>query len=332
MQGGFYFMGLPEEKATLQNSFADWLAVADGSAFECKADSYHITVIRVRKNEDFDYLYCQRQYHGAGIEREDKFDYAGIYCKRDGLAYDSQYDIRGLIDGEARSKEALRDTLKRAVRVAVESAIGNDRRNLRVTELSTEKECDSHVYFQKYTAPGNARAAYLSGEYEDGDAYAFTFQCDYSPDNWTEDSLLVYILDPAQYVAAETAAYIDANQEDMLAAFLRADIVAAEYAAILENPLNPVHRVKRIMRAVGASSAKTVNVTICKDDIDFTFKAEAAQFRRDCVSHYSDWDIVSADRREFERRFGRGAHYEPEDILRIEYARSVLYQAEEVIV
>jgi hypothetical protein len=84
------------------------------------------------------------------------------------------------------------------------------------------------------------------------------------------------------------------------------------------------------MGAMNASSAKTVNVTICKNDIDFTFKAEADQFRRDCESHYSDWNIVAADRREFERRFGRNAHYGPEDILRIEYARSVLYQAEEV--
>lgn len=323
-------MGLSEEKSTFSSMFTDWLTVADGSAFECKADSYHTTVIRVRKNEDFDYLYCQRQYHGAGIERGDKFDYAGIYCKRDGLAYDSQYDLRGLTDTESRSKEALREELKQAVRRSVEAAVGNDRRNLRVNELSAERERDSHAYFQKYTAPGNAREAYLSGEYEDGDAFVFTFKCDYSPDNWTEDSLLAYILNPAQYAVTEAAAYMDANQEDMLAAFLRADIVAAEYAAILENPLNPVHRVRRIMRAVGASSAKTVNVTICKDDIGITFKAEAAQFRRDCTDHYSDWNITAADRREFEQRFGRNARYGPEDILRIEYARSVLYQAEEV--
>jgi hypothetical protein len=82
---GFGFMDLPEEKTALQNSFADWLAGTDGGAFECKADGYHFTVIRVRKNEDFDYLYCQRQYHRAGIERGDGFDYAGIYCLRDGL-------------------------------------------------------------------------------------------------------------------------------------------------------------------------------------------------------------------------------------------------------
>jgi hypothetical protein len=337
IQGGFYFMGLSEEKTAMQGRFSDWLAegrlpdVADGGAFECTAGSYHITVIRVRKNRDFDYLYCQRQYHGAGIERGDKFDYAGIYCKRDGLFYDGQYDVRELSDN-GRSAEVLREELKQAVRRAVEADVGNDRNNLRVTELSDERERENMTYFQKHTAPGSARAAYLSGEYEDGGDFAFTFRCHYNPDNWTEESLLAYILDPAQYAAAEATVEADSHQEDMLSDFLRADMVAAEYAVILENPLNPVHRVKRIMAAVGATSAKTVNVTICKDDVEFTVKAEAGQFRRDCGSNYSDWHIVAADRREFERRFGNHAHYGPEDILRIEYARSVLYHAQEVTV
>ena len=323
-------MGLPEEKAVLQGRFADWLAGADTRAFTCQTDSYHVTVIRVRKSEDFDYLYCQRHYNGNGIEREDKFGYVGIYCKRDGLVYDGQYDIRALTDTESRGTETLRAELKRAVREKVEAAIGNDRRNLRIAELSTERERNGLAEFQRYTAPGKARAAYLSGEYDDGDGYVFTFRCQYAPGNWTEDSLLAYILDPAGYAAAEAAAYIADHQEDMLSDFLQADMIAAAYAVIMSNPLNPVHRVKQIMKAVSATSAKTVNVTICKDDIDFTFKAEASQFRSDCTSHYSDWNIVAADRKEFERIYGRSARYGPEDILRIEYARAVIYEAKEV--
>jgi len=105
-------------------------------------------------------------------------------------------------------------------------------------------------------------------------------------------------------------------------------MVAMAYVAIMDDPSNPIRKVKRIIRALSASSAKTVTVTIRKDGKDFTFKTEAGQFRSDCVSYYSDWNIVAADRREFERVFGRGAHYRPEDILRIEYARSVLYESE----
>ena len=318
-------MATPEEKTALQESFSDWLAGTDSGAFE----SYRITVIRVRKNEDFDYLYCQRQYHSTGIERGDKFEYAGLYCRRDGQVYDSRYDIRELSDETVRSTEALRETLKQAVRRTVEAAIGNDRANLRTPVVQDKRALEQLAHFQKYTAPGEARKAYLSGEHEDDD-FTFTFQCDYTPDNWTEDSLLAYILDPAEYTAAEVVAYMANHQENMLSDFLRADMIAAEYTAILENPLNPIHRVKRIMAAVEASSAKTVTVTVCINDVEFTFKAEARQFCWDCTDHYSDWHIVAANRREFERLFGRNARYGPEDILRIEYARKVIYQAEEV--
>ena len=142
----------PEEKTVLQSRFADWLTGTGSDAFDCNADGYHITLIRVRKNEDFDYLYCQRQYRGGGIERGDKFEYAGIYCKRDGLVYDSQYDIRLLSDDYSRSPSTLLEALKRAVCQTVEDAVGNDRSNLHITELSTERKLEEIAYFKKYTA------------------------------------------------------------------------------------------------------------------------------------------------------------------------------------
>jgi hypothetical protein len=179
--------------------------------------------------------------------------------------------------------------------------------------------------YKKYHAGSEARKAYLNGDYDEDGGFGITFRCDYSPERPTEESLLTYILDPQEYVRAEAEAYIDSHQEDILSDFLANDMVLVEYAEIINNPLNPVHCVKRIMRAVSASSAKTVNVTISKDGVEFTFKAEANQFRSDCISNYSNWNIAAADRREFETRFGRHAHYEPNDIVRIEYARSVLY-------
>jgi len=324
-------MSTPEEKTVLCGRFAEWLAEVDGDDFQCVAGGYHLTMIRVRKNADFDYLYFQRRYQGAAIERGNEFKYAGIYCKRDMRVYDGQYEIRSLEaepNGfETRSEAALLKTVKTDVCCAVEAAIGDDRANLHMTEITDARRLDQLADYSKYSAMETARKHYLSNAH---DAYVFTYQCQYKPRSWTEDSFLTYILYPAGYVAAEAAAYIDGNQEDMLAAFIEGDMIAAEYAALLANPLNPIQRVKRIMAALNASSAKTVTVTLCKNDIDFTFKAEADQFRRDCISTYSDWRIAAADRGEYARRFGRGIGYGPEDILRIEYARSVLYQAKEV--
>jgi len=155
-----------------------------------------------------------------------------------------------------------------------------------------------------------------------------TYRCPYTPPQWTEDSLLEYILDPASFTSREAAGYIDNNQDTMLYTFLQNSAIAAEYTALMENPRHQAHRVKRIMEAMSASPAKTVRVTICKDDVEFTFKAEATEFRRDCDRHYWTHYIAAADRREYERLFGH-SDYGPEDILRIEYGRTVIYEAQE---
>ena len=307
--------------------FKLWLAVNDGSVYETIADNYHVMVFKVKKSADFDYIYVQRLYNCKNIERGGKFEYSGIYNKRDNLLYDSD-DLWGLVEPHDRNKNGLKQALKQSVCDMVEAAINNDRGNLTITELTDERELRDLEYAQKYDAANKARAAYLSGEYDEN-GYDFKFKCQYSPAEWTEDSLLDYIRDPHKYAAAETKAYIKNNQESMLANFLKADLIAAEYAKILDNPQNPVHCVKRIISAVKDSSAKTVTVTIRKGDIDFTFKAEAKEFHRDCVNSYSTYNIAAADRREFERIFGRNANYTPDEIVKIEHARKVLYQAEE---
>ena len=47
-------------------------------------------------DENFDYLFNQRHYREYAIERDSAFKFAGIYCKKDGLLYDVQYDIQKL--------------------------------------------------------------------------------------------------------------------------------------------------------------------------------------------------------------------------------------------
>ena len=80
------------------------------------------------------------------------------------------------------------------------------------------------------------------------------------------------------------------------------------------------------MAAMETTPAKTVNVTIFKDGVEFTFKTGTDSLRRDCQSYYSTWYMTAADRREFERIYGRSADYYPQETQRITYARSVLYQ------
>ena len=325
---GAELVTLDMDFATLPERFAVWLATLETEPFAFREGGYHCTLLRVPKSPGFEYLYSQRHYHGSAIQRGENFEYAGIYCTGDGHLYDGQHDIRaleealeGLVRGGARP---MLKSLKAGVRAAVEATLGNDREKLRVKELASEKDIEDLGFFVRCSAASRARDLYISG------ADGVTYRCPYTPEYWTEASLLDYILDPEGFAASEAAAYIDGNQEAILYAFMQNSAVAAEYAALVGNPRHPAHRAKRIMEAMSATTAKTVRVTICKDDVDFTFKTEADGFRRDCVNRYWTHKIQAADRREFERLFGHSADYSPEDILRIEYGRTVLYEAQEV--
>jgi hypothetical protein len=310
----------------VQEQFRAWLAKPNGDAFTFQDNNDHYTLIRVRKNDGFDYLYSLGTYKRGGIERSEKFEYAGIYCRRDGMVYDDQYSIRPLRHEELMrgGAAAMLRRLEADVRQAVEAAIGNDRSNLRITELVTQGSKDRLENHMKYGAASEARELFLHDE----GGGAFTYRCPYDPPHWTEDSLLEYILGPEGYTAREAAAYIDGHQDNILYGFLANDATAAEYRAIAENPRHKAHLVKRIMQAVGAATAKTVRVTIRRGGVEFAFKTGADEFRRDCGNYYWSHNIAAADRREFERLFGRG-DYGPEDILRIEYGRKVVYEAED---
>ena len=193
----------------IQEQFRAWLAKPNGDAFTFQDNNDHYTLIRVRKNAGFDYLYSLGTYKRGGIERSGNFEYAGIYSRRDGLVYDDQYSIRPLRHEELTrgGAAAMLQRLEADVRQAVETAIGNDRSSLRITELVTQESKDRLENHIEYSAASEARDLFL---HDEGDE-AFAYRCPYDPPRWTEDSLLEYILDPESYTAREAAAYIDSH-------------------------------------------------------------------------------------------------------------------------
>lgn len=310
----------------MSEQFFDWLASGDPSLCHLHTSGTSYLLLRLAKSPDFDYLFCERRYRDNGLTRDSSFKYAGIYCKRDGLLYDAQYDLKSL-DHELgtmadKSAGVLSEQLKAVVRQRVETAVGNDRCNLHISELTESRLLNSLDYARQHGAKDEARKRYLDTVEFEPPAY----RCFYDPDHWTEDSLLDYILDPEGYADKEAAAYLAGHQEDILYSFLHDDLVLVEYRAIWADPSNPVHYIKKISEAMRTTEAKTVNVTICKEGIEFTFKTEAHALRGDCGRHYNSWNIVSADRREFEQLFGRSAEYYPEEVVRITYSRAILYE------
>ena len=65
---------------------------------------------------------------------------------------------------------------------------------------------------------------------------------------------------------------------------------------------------------------------IQKNGVELTFKTSAESLKG-LKSQYSTWYIAPSDRLQFRHLFGAGSDYSAEDIIRIAYGRSTLYEA-----
>jgi len=314
----------------LHQQFKAWLKGPGAGTFTFQKHEMNYVVIKAQKNADFDYLYTQHNYRCSSIKYRDKFEYAGIYCRRDGLLYDVQYHLRTL--GEPLEGIMSLDAKLLLARMigevcdAVVAAIGNDRSKLRVKKLTQIQDLNALEHVKEYGAAKTARDLFLSGV----DGSAPHYCCSYTSLGWSEDSLLEYILKPEGYVSRTATAYIAEDQDAILLAFLKNDEVAKEYVALAGNPQNPIHTIRKIMWAMRTTEAKTVRVVIRKDGKEFSFKTDANDMRRDCGFHYDIYHIIGADKGKFEDLFGQHSHYDPSDILRIVYGRTTIYEAEGV--
>lgn len=282
--------------------------------------------IKIPRCEDFDYLYGQNHYYKTNsLIRQNNLSYLGMYCHLDGLIYDSNgFFYKSIPQLEAKKEiSVMQCEAENSVREKVEKWLDNDRTRLEVKELSTEKAITALDYYKKHYAANNARKLFMNG----ADNSVVPFCCEYTLKIWDEDDLLDYIRDPNSYIDAAAQKYINEHQENMLLQILKNDNVSSQLQRLLDDSENVVHRIRAISDAVRKSNAKTVNVTINKDDTEFTFKIEAKQLVGD-HNFYGTWCIPAADRRQFENLFGRSADVLPEDIIKITYNRSVLYECE----
>lgn len=310
----------------MQNELMQWLASDLPEPVKCfQKQRECFAILRVYIAPAFDYLYEQSHYHGEAIQRGEAFEYAGIYCRKDGKLYDAQYVLCDLLpeckdDLRTRGRVHLAEQLQADVRARVCTMVGNDRRNLTVTALSKEKALELEA-FRRRQALDRATRYYLSGRsIEDA-----VFQCSYMPERWSDQNLLRYILAPDDYTQQEATAYFETHQEQILLELLEYDAILAAWRTILDDPQHRLHIVRRIRDAVSQSGAKRVWVTIHKDGKELTFQTDAHTLCTDCSNSYNRWDILPQDRRRFEETFGRYAEYGPEEVTCITYAKKTLY-------
>lgn len=310
----------------MNDIFIKWLSSGNTNPCYIEKDWYTLIIIRLEKSKNFDYLFCQKNYNHMSISNN-IFEYVGIYYKQDNSLYDVQYELRDIVEDfksiETKSKNSLLKQLEETVRYKVENLVNNDRNNLQITELKNSHFIEVFNY-TKYSAERDAREFYFNNK-------PIIFQCSYVAKFEEKELLFEYILDPENYAQKEAETYIFNNQENILCSLLCNDIIRKEYETISKDTKNPIHTIKKIKNVMENTSAKTVNVTILKNDIEFTFKTEVTPLLGICQYNlYETHYIVSKDRHRFEQAFGSNVNYKPQEIIRITYKKNILYEAKKV--
>lgn len=287
-------------------------------------------LVKIPYEKDFDLLFYSRTWHEKNIKLDEKLESAGLYYRKDGCIYKPSYSLNCCLEdsvmiAENSGKIAFSKKFTELVKAKVEEIIDNKRSNLTINELTDSYLLNQMQYYSEHGAAREAKKAFFKGN----DVSDIVYKCPYSTDFMSDNEYIQFILDKEPLVEETAKAYIEEHQENILAQFYNNALLKKELQSIYDDPGHILHRVKAIIGAVKESGAKTVNITINKDNKDFTFKYEADTLKYDPGKDYSSYDIKASDRREFEKLFGRSADFYPNEITKITYGRNVIYDSSE---
>ena len=296
-----------------------------------KGDNYSTEhLVKIPYEKDFDLLFYNQTWREKNIALDAKLESAGLYYRKDGCIYNPSYSLEHCLESSAMltdhtSKTDFAKKFTELVKAKVEEIIDNKRSNISIKELTDSYLLRQMEYYAEYGAVDAAKKEFIKGNAVSDIVY----RCPFSTDSMSDKEYIQFILDKEPLVEETAKTYIEEHQENILAQFYNNALLKKELQSIYDDPGHILHRVKAIIDAVQESGAKTVNVTINKDNKDFTFKYEADTLKYDPGSNYSSYSIKASDRREFENLFGRSADFYPNEITKITYGRNVIYDSSE---
>ncbi len=279
--------------------------------------------IKIPKRENFLYLFHQSYGKVAEVEKRRDFEYAAIYNKQDGLIYEAGLDFQDTFaeaDPAPRTGQ-ISKAVNATIRARLKSLVAQARSTLSARQLSKDG-CMKLKDYKEYELEDAMRSYFLSGV----SSSEVDYESNYAPE-WHEDRLLDYLEDKEGYIQREVERVWSETQEDIALQVKKIDLIKWWLKNLESKPDSRLHRQRNILRSLRECPAKTVNVTIFKNEEKFTFRTRVNGLNSPAVYSYSSWNMPTKDREHFERRFGNDGWYYPEEIIDISYRGKSLYSA-----
>lgn len=288
-----------------------------------------LVVMKVPYDEDFDFIYCQRNYGTDPLSRNTAFIYSGIYNRLDNKLYDMQYPLRGVfpqMDSKMSFTE-LTDKIEADVRQYVADYVDIESDNLMDAGFKDPVSGARFEEYQEVDADKSARRMFLSGQTSDDVEYT----CGFTLDKASTKLVLDYLRTPKAVVEGLGNEYMSSCSDDIVFDLLSNELLKEYLRDFEEAEDSPLLRQKAIIDAVNKSGAQTLSVTVQRDDIALTFKYPARYFKMTSMQSYSAWDIPSKERHDFYEAFNNSHGFSPEEITDISFRGKSIYSADPYI-
>lgn len=305
-------------KKLSSEEFAKWLQ-SDEIELRLVDYKHQRAYFKNRLPNGLDILYMYRFPTDDGIAVNAEPEYQGL-CKRDsGELYDVGYETYEVLketDQVMFGSSNITEDIEERVRTLVEKMVSGYIST--ITEEDVTKERRKVLEDQAW---GIAKKRYLEDITTDNE-----YQCDYSVNEYYK-YLADFILNKEKVVAEIAEQFHQLNKDDIREDVIRNRYIIAESKKFNNGEYYDYTAMKGIINSIPEKS-QTVNVTICKEGKEMTFKYEARYLRYDCGRCYSTWNMPLLARTEFNELYGKGAELYPTDITRITYGRKVIYEKE----
>lgn len=294
--------------------------------FKCKEYNRNdtLTLIKFKYDENNIFIYYIFNYENDFKIQKD-FTYGGFYNSLTDTFYDADYDIRKLIGEDCKIK-SITDVMQEINRSAsnkIYEIIDN------FNDCSLEKKAKSLLTeyhkkdienYKEYYAEREATNMFFDGEDQTKTEFNLL-----SCGNYNTEDIVNYLNEKDKFIEFKAREYMEHNLSSIYTKFLCGKLAVKEYEKIINDKGSILHIKKKISDSI--TNQKTVNVTILKNDIEFTFKTDARSLKNGKYNnHYWTYNINTKDRELFYKTFGKNADYTADEIEEITYCKKVIYK------
>jgi len=277
-------------------------------------------LLKARYDEQTDFLYILRQYNSAhAIKIAENPSYAGFVSYHTQLVYDIGYDLYSTFGtewGERRSQEAIAEKIREELIIEIQKIVGGKPVPITPAAEQLFREESDRKNHEEYGSQSEALDWFYRRK-------AKTYIPPMHSYKILTEHIIRFINDHDAFIAEEAQAYINKNARGINLRLWEIGLSQKAYEALEDTP-GEHHLRRAIAECLG--DAKKVTISLLKEGRQFEGKITTDTLRISNNTYYSGYRLDAADRKQFEKMFGRSASIYARDIERITYGKKILYE------